>query len=79
MPNKKHIPHYKKCKSCPFHEQFLSMDKMIENYTQKINECFDKSNISNIALVPKDFKKELIENGSIPPEYIDKPLIFRRK
>ena len=52
---------------------------MIGNYAQKINACFDKSNIPNIALVPEDCKKELIENGSIPPEYIDKPLIFRRK
>ena len=52
---------------------------MIENYTQKINECFDKSNIPNIALVSKDFKKELIENGSISPEYTNKPLFFRRK
>ena len=79
MSNKKHIPHYKICKSCPFHVQFLSMDKMIENYTQKINECFDRSSIPNVALVPEDFKKELIENGSISPEYKNKPLIFRRK
>ena len=52
---------------------------MIENYTQKINECFDKSSIQNIALTPKSFKKELIENGIIPSEYINKPLIFRRE
>ena len=55
------------------------MDKVIENYTQKINECFDRSSIPNVALVPEDFKKELIENGSISPEYKNKPLIFRRK
>ena len=73
------MPHYKKCKWRPFHEQFLSIDKMIENYTQKINECFDKSSIQNIALTPKSFKKELIENGIIPSEYINKPLIFRRE
>ena len=48
------------------HEQFLSIDKMIEKYTQKINKCFDKSSIQNIAVIPE----ELIE-------YINKPLIFR--
>ena len=52
---------------------------MIENYTQKINECFDTSSIKNIAVMPKDFKEELVENGIIPSEYINKPLTFRRE
>ena len=69
----------KKCKSTPFHEQFLNIDKMIENNTKRINDCFNKSSIPNVAIVSQDIKKELIENGIISSEYSKRTLIFRRK
>ena len=71
--------HNKKCKSTPFHEQFLNIDKMTENNTKRINDCFNKSSIPNVAIVSQDIKKELIENGIISSEYSKRTLIFRRK
>ena len=51
MTVNKHQPlHYKNCKSCPFHEYLLKIDKMIEHNGQRLDECFDKSNRSNTAL-----------------------------
>ena len=39
---------------------------MIENNFKKLNECFNKSNSSNIALLPENIKQELITHGVIP-------------
>ena len=58
--------HYKKCQSCPFHKELLNIDKMIENNFKKLNECFNKSNSSNIALFSEKIKQELITHGVIP-------------
>ena len=77
---KKYPPlHYKKCQSCVFHNEFLHIDKMIENNFKKLNECFDKSNNSNIALISEDIKQELITQDIIPIKYSNYPIILKRE
>ena len=77
---KKYPPlHYKKCQSCPFHNELLNIDKMIENNFKKLNECFNKSNSFNIALISEDIKQELITHGVIPMKYSNYPIILKRE
>ena len=52
---------------------------MIENNFKRINECFDKSNSSNIALISEDIKQELITHGVISKKYSNYPIFFKRK
>ena len=77
---KKNLPlHYKTCQSCSFHDTFLNIDKMIENNIKKLNECSDKSNGSNIALISDDIKQELITHGVISKKYSNYPIILKRE
>ena len=77
---KKNLPlHYKTCQLCPFHNVFLNINKMIENNFKKINECFDKSNSSNIALISEDIKQELITHGVISKKYSNCPVILKHE
>ena len=52
---------------------------MIENNIKKLNECFDKSNGSNIALISDDIKQELITHGVISKKYSNYPIILKRE
>ena len=61
------------------HDTFLNIDKMIENNFKRINECFDKSNSSNIALISEDIKQELITHGVISKKYSNYPIFFKRE
>ena len=77
---KKNPPlHYKTCQSCPFHDTLLNIDKMIENNFKRLNECCDKSNSSNIALISEDIKQELITHGVISKKYSYYPIILKRE
>ena len=77
---KKYPPlHYKNCQSCPFHQELLNIDKMMENTSKKLNECFNKSNSSNIALIPENIEQELITHGVIPIKYSNYPIILMRE
>ena len=71
--------HYKTCQSCPFHNALLNIDKMIENNYKKINECFNKSNSSNIAPISEDIKQDLISQGVISKKYKKCPIILKRE
>ena len=77
---KKHLPlHYKKCQSCLFQKQLLSIDKRIENNSQRLNEYFDKSNRSGATPLSEDIKQELITHGVIPTEYSNYQIILKRE
>ena len=52
---------------------------MIENTSKKLNECFNKSNSSNIALIPENIEQELITHGVIPIKYSNYPIILMRE
>ena len=77
---KKNPPlHSKTCKSCPFHDTLLNIDKIIENNFKRLIECFDKSNSSNTALISDDIKQELITHGVISKKYSNYPIILKRE
>ena len=52
---------------------------MIENNFKKLNECFNKSNSSNITLISEDIKQELITHGVILIKYSNYPIILKRE
>ena len=52
---------------------------MIENNFERLNECFDKSNSSNTALISDDIKQELIIHGIISKKYSSYPIILKRE
>ena len=52
---------------------------MIENNFKRLNECCDKSNSSNIALISEDIKQELITHGVISKKYSYYPIILKRE
>ena len=59
--------------------KILTID--INIYYDYIKAKYDSDSDQNYltCIEPEDFEKDLIENGSIPIKYINKPLIFRRK
>ena len=50
---------------------------MIENNFKRLNECFDKSNSFNTALISDDIKQDLITHGVISKKYSNYPIILK--